>query len=406
MQKAINKYFVLRDRKVWFALIYLMPIAQSSFTTRELYGTAMDNVWIIFKKERARSVLPGNKDEIGTIIARKFFENKEYYKKIKKNIQSKELKLEGLIEKLKRIDFSKASFNELVIWAEKVAKIFVEYDEANVPAWFFAADSFKKLTEEKLNISEEDFLLLSLPTKKTMASQLGVEIFQKADEIFKNEIEIKNISKYLSDKYGWLPYGFDGPEYWHSNYFEKELRKILNRGAIFIEKRIKKDKKEKRFNLKKRAELIDKNNLSEEDLRLLEILQDLAIFTDDRKKWHFQLYYYYGEILNELGRRYDIPYKNLKFLLVDELFELKDKRDDLLERSENRIIEGVVVDKNGILNKKEAEKFVSELEVQQKNSQEIKGMIASRGLKLKYQGTVKVIFSPSEENKFLKKVIF
>ena len=127
---------------------------------------------------------------------------------------------------------------------------------------------------------------------------------------------------------------------------------------------------------------------------------------DERKKYKFQIYYYYSKILWELEKRYNIPFKNLKYLLTKELSKIKENKNFVEKVSNERINSGFILKgdkgKVTIISESKKNKILEEIESQQSKKSEIKGIVACKGIKNKYKAEVKVISSPRESKKIKK----
>ena len=208
----------------------------------------------------------------------------------------------------------------------------------------------------------------------------------------------------MANDYGWIPFDYDGPKYWRKDYFLKEVKKNV-KSIKKTDKKIKQIERREKENLLKRREIIKKFKLNKKYLDLIKKAHIITLWTDERKKYTFQLYYWYSHILWELEKRYNIPFKNLKYLFTEELINIEKDKDYLKKVSNKRIKKDFIVKgEKGeitIISGKDKNKILKELEEQSEET-EIKGQVACNGLKKKYIGRVKIILSPKQGNKLKK----
>jgi len=402
-QSFQEKYLIMRERKLMLSPVYWNVIYQTSSKTRRLYNVALNKVWMYFDRNgNQKSIyLKSDWEKKGKYIADKLLKDNSYFKKIKKSINQETFRVEEFLKRIKKIDLSKLDFKNLVSLANRIKNLCLNYDSANVFIWFLAGDEFQKKIYEIIKIPEKEFLLLITPEEQTAVSQLEYKLLKYANLIKKRRDNLKSLSQKLADKYGWIPFGYDGPEYWTKDYFIKELNKNLKKKDL--DKEIKKIEALSKQNLRKRNKIRKKYKLNNRQMDLINKAQLMAQWTDERKKYTFQLFYHYSRILWELEKRFDIPYRNLKYLLTEELVHLEKNKKDLLNISKKRIKgDFMICGQKGRVNfvpEKEKNKILNEIEKQFAKIDLIQGTVASKGPKSIYRGKVKVILSPQENKK-------
>ncbi len=403
---AKEKYLIMRDRKrIGIAPLCWNPISHTSLAAKKLYKTGITIEWMVSKDGRARTIfMKDNWSRVANIISEKLLKEKGYFERLQKRLKIEAIKMEKFLQRMKKENISKLRYNELINLANKIKKMWLDYDVINVYAWYIGGDEFKEKIDKLLNLSHEEFLFLTTPTEKTEVSKLEYELLKYTKLIKKGKSDLGKTAEKLSNSYSWIPLGYDGLEYWDKNHFVNELKKKVKNYSEKIDKEIELIKKTDKENLKKRDEIIKKHKLNKQQLNLIDIINVLAIWTDERKKLEFPLHYYYSQILLEIERRYNIPYKNLKYLFTEELSNIEKNRDNILEISNRRINSEFMVEfkneRRSIVSEKEKDTILKELEKQIKRvGIDIKGMIASKGTKSIYRGIVKVLFSPKEGSK-------
>jgi phosphohistidine swiveling domain-containing protein len=209
----------------------------------------------------------------------------------------------------------------------------------------------------------------------------------------------------LSDKYGWIPFGYDGPKYWDKIYFINLLKRKVK---IFSKNDLKKIlliKKSERENELREKYIIKKYRLNKQQINLIKKVKQLAVWTDERKMLEYQLHFYYAKILLEIGRKFNVPYKNLKFLFTEELKKIDKHKVWATKESNARIKNSFMLSyTNGrgkMLSDREKNKILAEVK-KQLDFSKIKGFVASTGPRTKYRGKAKIILSPKEWKKVKK----
>jgi len=396
---ACHKYITIRKRQNMLTAGYWNGIYQTSPVIKKINGACFEKFWQVYEGGRLEQIhLKKNWDKVGKLVSQRLFRDKKYFLFLKKEIEKAEREAGYFSKKFNNQDLTKFSFKELIKATEQIKKLWFGYDVFNVPAWFWGGDRFRELVKKDLGVPEAEFLTLSTPIKKTFVSQLEFDLLSAVILIKNKKSNFKKTAIKLSEEYGWIPFGYDGPEYWGKEYFVKEIKKNYSKA----EKKLKMIAESDKQNLKQRQKIIKNYKLNKKQLELIDRLNYLALWTDERKKVIFGLSYCYGKILWELERRFNVPYLNLKYLLTEELPLLENKNDELLKLSEQRIKNKITTEfKNGkikFLTPREQENFL-------KNIKEgpfagvIKGFVASKGLMEKCQGRVKVLFTPQDKRK-------
>lgn len=404
MQK--EKYLIMRDRQLMFSPAYWNIIYQTSLNTKRLYNVTLSKEWVYFKSGNQKSIfLKDDWSKKAEYIANKLLEDNKYFKRIENRVNQEKKNLERFLKKVKGTDFLKLSFKKLVSLANKIKKMCLNYDTANVLAWFLAGDKFQEKLRVSLKIPQEDFLTLVTPEEKTALSQLEYELLRYSKLIKQKRGGLEELARELSNNYGWIPFGYDGPQYWYKEHFIKELKKKSKLSIREIEKDINFIKKKDKEDSRKRKEIIRKFKLNKKQLELIKKANTLTQWTDERKKYTFQLYYWYSKILWEIEKKYTTPFKNLKYLFTEELAEIEKDRDYIKKVSAQRIKSDFIVEgdkgKLIIISEKKKNKILKEIEKQPKES-EIKGIIACKGAENKYRGKVRIVLYPQDGKKIRK----
>lgn len=399
---------MVRDRRLYLAPNYWNGISQSHPITRKYHGTALGNFWQIYDN-RGRTAQYYSKDrwlKVADFVGKKIYQDDKYFKRMARKMLVAEKLARATIRKLKKINFKKLNFKELTENAENIFRVWLNYDMVNVPLWFWGGDRFQKLVENSFNMSRGEFLILATPDIKTWASQMELDFLKYARLIKRGRYNLEETAGNMMEKYACLPFGYDGPEYWDKNYFINRLATLIKKYSPEIDKELHNLLDQDRQNRKKKSQIIKKYKLNENQIYLLDKVNKLAVWTDQRKELEFQLHYCYAQIISELGRRYKIPCKNLKYLFITELRKIETARKEILNITNQRINHGFLLEfakgEVKISSGRDKEKILKDISAQEKNITEIRGIVASRGPVDKYTAKVKILLSSREAVKIRK----
>ncbi len=400
---AKEKYLIIRDREHMLTPFSWMGLVVIVEKNKKIYKIKKKTCWSLIKNGRAKSMfLKDDFEKVGGYIADAMFKDIKYFSCIKEEVAKVDKGAEKFLSNIKKVKFHQLNFEELIQLVDKIKREYINYNVANDQVRLNGGDKFDKMVSGHLNISRDDFLILTTPTVKTFVSQLEYDLLKYTKLIKNGEKNSEKIAQKLSEDYGWIPFGYDGLEYWDRAYFTRILKQHHKKHSKNINNKINKIEFNDKNNLRRRNKIVKKYKLTKKQLRLINIINILNIWTDQRKKVASKFHYYYSNIILELEKRYNIPYKNLKYLFSEELTDVKDSRDKILKISNYRIDNEFMLefknDKIRIISNKQKDKILKELKNQTEQSN-ITGMVASRGINNIYQGIVKVLLSPKEGSK-------
>lgn len=396
-----NKYYTIRDREAMIAPAYWTGLSTVSSNIKKLYETKPITCYDIFDNQGRILVIYFNEEYnyLTEYIGYRLFSDKNYFEKIKNEIDKRKIQFTKFLNKLENTDFKTLNNQSLISLAQEFPGEAICFEEANLFGWCFGAEGLSKILYNHLDIPEEDFLILATPKIKTAVNQVEFEILNSLRKILNKDSRLEEEVKNLSSRFGPIPHGFDGMEYWDEKHFLKRINDEYIKGRTHIAGRIEKieslDKKlEEKIN-----SLIIKHNFSEEQTDLINRLNETAVWTDERRLLTYKNYYFYHLILREFEKRFNLPFKNLKHLFTDELFLLMDNLKKAIEISSHRIENGLIMyfEKGSyeVRDLKEREGILNELHKGEQDKA-LKGMIASNGPGELYRGKVKVLLSPKE----------
>jgi len=394
-QSSTEEFIVPRMRESMLTPVYWNAVLQTSQVVKKNYGKTLNVEYNFFFGGHMNTVIPKQEwDEVGEYIAERLVKDKGYFENIEEKTDSAKQEIEFFLKSIKEKDLSKLSFQNLVGLAEEIYSLFMKYDSASVFAWFVAGDILKEKIGVRLDIYGDDLDIIALPNEQTSASRMERDVL----EVSLKEDPIEKMGKFLSEKYYWIPFGYDGPNAWDSKHFAQrieEYRKNTDKTKRKLKEMIKREK-----DLKQKAKrVLADNKIDRDGHRLVHILQSTAVWTDERKMLEFQIFFWYSNILAELGRRYDLSVVQLKYLFTNELKRLEKDALKFKKIAEQRISkEFMTISNDGDIRIAEgAEKQkIKKIIERQSQKGDIRGNVACRGTETKYIASVKILRSSKE----------
>ncbi len=397
----MGKYKIVRDREFTLTPLYWNNLTQTSQLAKDFFGINQVLVYSHLKGGRDVQIhLAANWRRAEKVVASNYFNKQGFFNNLEVVLSQRTEGVRIFLKLLRKTNFQVLSPDDLVSWATDIQASWLAYDGINVPAWFWGADEFSLRLHKLLAVSPAEYLILSTPAVNTYASRLEHDLLKKWLLVQASKLSLESAAQSLSDNYGWLPFGYDGPEYWDNKYFLRQL-KALGRNSKRREA-IAQEETAWRQRLRQKNNIIKHYHFTKKELRYLEIINKLAIWTDERKNLEFQLHYHYARVLWSLEKKLGIPYINLKYLFTEELPDLLKSKDKFIKISSRRLRSDFMLEtKNGktrILSASEKNKILREISLQNKE-QSVKGKVASSGAVSFYEGRAKLLLSPNDMDK-------
>ncbi|MBW2978021.1 hypothetical protein KY331_04205 [Candidatus Woesearchaeota archaeon] len=265
--------------------------------------------------------------------------DKDYISKIYKIGKKLEKKaLDYIKDELPKI--SKLSDKELVKEYQKFANLFYDSFGAShvVESVALTTDVFikDKLLDvlQKLNLVEkfpDYFTELTQPTRKFFFSEFNKSLLNLVNK--KNSTDFdKLVDGHVKD-FHWIKARWDlGQEYTKKDVL-KELKELKSRKIeVTTDKQLK-------DNAEKKKKLYNELKLDEKFIDLLEITDFFTLWQDERKIMILRGNVAMEKFVHELAKRAKISVNNLKYLLPDELKDLKSIDENMLiERRKGSVI--------------------------------------------------------------------
>jgi hypothetical protein len=219
-QHSVEEFIVPRVRESMLTPVYWNAVLQTSQMVKENYGKMLSVEYNFFFDGLMNTVIPKQEwDEVGEYIAERLVKEKGYFENIEQKTNNAKQEIKSFLKIIKEKDLSKLSFQNLVGLTDEIYSLFMKYDSASVFAWFVAGDILKQKIGARLKIYGDDLDIIALPNEQTAAIQMERDIIEAA---LKNE-PVEKAGEILSEKYYWIPFGYDGPNIWDSQYFIQRI---------------------------------------------------------------------------------------------------------------------------------------------------------------------------------------
>lgn len=331
------------------------------------------------------------------------FQNSSYLKNLHTLAQIQKQAIETFSHNFPAAQLKKLPFEKLIEIIKQIQKLWIDYDQTTVLPWYLGSEPFRQMLLDELKIPAEDFDLLATPAQKTLASQLEHDLIHYANLIQKNAAIKKDLAKKQTHRYGHLPFGYDGPDFWDEKHFLQKLEEKLALSEEKIEAELAAIAEYEQKIKEKKAEKRLQHQLAPKHWDFFQSFHLLTLWTDQRKDLDFKLNHHYAAIIRELEQRYQIPYQNLKYLFTDELALLDEKPKQLHQITQERLANVFMFyycdGKRTILTSRQRDALLEELAAQNQQTKILQGMVASRGSQEIYTGIAKIARTPQESAK-------
>ena len=222
-------YVIPRAREVDMTPQIWNGFSETGQGTLKFYPKKIQTIHYFFENRGSTIVyLQKEIEGCGTAILNKFLKNKKFIGHILINHHRLGKRCEKYAwDILKNADTLMTS--QLFQKLEQIQKLWITFDQANVSAWFLGSEPLQKHILSKLQqnyrlIPDETETLffantLSLTTQEEIASIESALLLKWGKDIRK-KIQL------LIKKYGWIPYGYDGPIFWDQKFFLKKIKQL------------------------------------------------------------------------------------------------------------------------------------------------------------------------------------
>lgn len=317
--------------------------------------------------------------------------------KYEEDVQTKTATLENILEEVGERELASLTNEKLLALYEKMQMAYIDWYAILWATEPVSVECEKYLTTKIGSIQPQDFATLTALTKESFS--------QEIEESFENLIDLARQKEGQFDDATLRKKvrEFQKSFFWmYNNYFET---RVVEEEEIILDCK-KKLKSEPRVHEQiditmQKAELIEKLQLDAETRDVLHISNEFIYWQDLRKKWIMIYAHFLEKILEEIGRRGNVPLHDMRYTMPEEMAEvLKGTELDLKARQENCLIVCKEGEEHGTLfvgdrAKTEEKKYFSASALTSEE-EVLKGTVACGG---KAIGTVKVLMNPNESYK-------
>lgn len=401
-----NKYKIMRNRKLIPIPAFWNGKSQSSKMTEEVHGLALRNWWqYVDRNNYASFYLEEEWANIEKHIGERIIKDKKYTPAVYALQKARGKFLVATSKKIHKHKLADFGLERLLAEYENLEASWINFDHVNVPPWLFGGEYLQKYLRkqlESLGVTEEEVGILLMPSKLSFSAEEELEILKVALKMATGERTEKAINA-LVKKYHWIPFGYDGPDLYDAEYYEKNVREIVAKiNSREIRQKIKELENYVASVKEKQKKLFVKYKLSKELQRLLGIAHTLSEMTDKRKEYQYQAHVAFHKIIKGIAEALNFDPLILKYVTFEEIKEHQATPKKIVQLGEKRMDEGLLLfwrdSQFGILTGKRAKKIFDEAmgEITGSDGLTLKGSVGSKGSVSIVKGIVRILHSPKE----------
>ena len=221
-----------------------------------------------------------------------------------------------------------------------------------------------------------------LKSIKKIAEARGIHSAEKACA----DNQISKAIRDITEQYGWLGFGFDGPPWSESHVLDMMLNKNSDTdesGNLLIE----------------RSELLQKLDMGEKYERIFELARKVIEGTELRKEAMFHYYYVLDALFEKLSLILDIPKKYLRYVYPEEIMLLDRNMAKILEQREIYHLDIETFSSSDKVFGSEAKRFFDTLIIKKSNDFDGKKLIGQTAYPGRVHGRVKIVNEKSDTSK-------
>lgn len=246
------------------------------------------------------------------------------------------------------------------------------------------------------------YAVLTSPVDLSIAAEEEIALLNIAKE--NSELNRRGLIKKHTEKYFWLGGNYAGRGCFDEKYFTEKLKENLNKTTTEIDKEIKKKESVLFKSKQDKEKAIKELNLDKEFIEVIQILEKIASFHDERKESLVAPVYYRIPLKDEMAKRLGITRFGLNWLIPKEVSdafkrgELNQEDKEKIKSRSQRCAMYSNKEMTVVVSGKEADELFDKL-VKKEESNEVKGTVANLG---RAKGVVKVLDSPRDIAKMNK----
>jgi phosphohistidine swiveling domain-containing protein len=323
-------FFIPRTRTLSITPQIWNGFSETGSGTAKWYGKKLSEIQYLFHHKQTVQIYHQKEwDNLGNYIFKKILTQPNFFPKIVKAHTKLGKTAENTARKIFKL-YNKSNERQLLASVRQLQDAWITFDQANVPVWFIAGEPMHHYITMQLletySLSEKEVETLCAANDLSLPALEELFILQSAINL-KKGLTITHKIKYLAKEFGWIPYGYDGPEYWDETFYLNKVTALSKNKASVLEDKIKLIKNQPTQTRREQQGIIKKYSIKKDLRRILEILQKIFILTDERKKIQFQIHRAFNSILTELGATSTLSLEELKCLDVPEISSMFEKRN-------------------------------------------------------------------------------
>lgn len=402
----MEKYFTLKRNAT---LHHLIPVSKSIvINLKDLLGVSFQKHVCIFRKNEQLSwnYNTGGMDLVAKFMLRHsdYNYNLSIYNRWKKYA----LKLDKIFVKIEKKDLNNLNTKNLAEIYKNLIQCFEIESAYGTLSDFLSSELIKNAVIKnlkKIGVKMQDLdVMLGVATISIFKSPYAKEQEELMQLAIKNN-KGRNIAKELDQhtkKYWYIQNDYKNSYKLDKNYFAEQVNFFSKKN---IEKEFRDLKKKQIYLVSKKKKLTREAKIKKlKDFYNLLRMIDIHVKLWDLKKVMMQKSFYYLDLLlNEISKKFNLTFDEIKWLTPDEVIKLFKNKKINKEIIRLRKKECVAIIKNGgieVFTGKQAKNLIKNTEEKTPgNLKELKGQVGNIG---KITGKVKIILSP-RENKIIKR---
>jgi phosphohistidine swiveling domain-containing protein len=310
------------------------------------------------------------------------------------------------------------SFEHLVRRLRRLKLMWLEYDRANVLPWHVMADYLgeylgERLREKNHAVSDEDLLTLMTPASKSFNLQEELACYEVALKAKRHlnarpngsdseqwVDQFANLIAELATSFGWIPFGYDGPEVWDAAHYQHRVERLIVKTEPEILGRVHELRGYDSAVAERQNSLRKSLDLSQRIWRLLGDFHTVAEMTNQRKEFSYQSHIAIKTLMKQMAIRLKLDPEDLENLTDDEISRFRGKQQYLHRLAARRrslpfifeFTDGKYVEIEGAT----ARSRISEMIPDRQSENTVSGEVASKGNYPSIVGRVRVLNSTGE----------
>jgi len=401
-------YKVLRTRKYYPYPSDWNIIVHSSKEAAEICGLSFSNIYFLHDKGFVTALYSTEEWlEIGKRILEKITSNEEFISGIfseqkRRGERLKEISNSVIKQLDQEKDNSTKSLGELAL---EVKSHWIEYNNLEL-CWYVGADFLKEHVLEEIEkdnsqFSSEDFQAAVVPAKETFSAQEETDILEAGISIASAGSSIEKETDDLLKKYYWIPFGYDGPTTYDAAHYRGILDHLIHQNSLeSLKIQLEKLRSRRNLVLGGQKETFDKYEIGGKIRRLVDDLGTMMSMADDRKEHISYAQIAYDRLLERLSITLKIDKTLLKYLDVSEMLGRFNDKEEIARLANGRqelFLDGI--ENHRVVRDTSSKALEVKNLLHEDLSENIKGVVASKGDGIKIKAPVKLLFVPEDMKK-------